>query len=136
MMGRQERDQRQLFYEFSLDEMIPTDHLLRSRSGRSARTAKGVSSQDAQRQMQGQDHLVRKIDTALDLSWHRSELAPHYSSMGRPSIDPELVSGCWWLGISLPPRAAQSAITRPTSRTPTTRTPKPRRGRSSDQMSH
>ena len=29
MMGRQERDQRQLFYEFSLDEMIPKDHLLR-----------------------------------------------------------------------------------------------------------
>jgi hypothetical protein len=29
MMGRQDRDQRQLFYEFSLDEMIPTDHLLR-----------------------------------------------------------------------------------------------------------
>jgi hypothetical protein len=23
MMGRQDRDQRQLFYEFSLDEMIP-----------------------------------------------------------------------------------------------------------------
>ena len=28
MMGRQDRDQRQLFYEFSLDEMIPADHLL------------------------------------------------------------------------------------------------------------
>ena len=28
MMGRQDRDQRQLFYEFSLDEMIPGDHLL------------------------------------------------------------------------------------------------------------
>ena len=25
MMGRQDRDQRQLFYEFRLDEMIPTD---------------------------------------------------------------------------------------------------------------
>ena len=42
MMGRQDRDQGQLFYEFSLDEMIPKDHLLRriivrdSRSGRSA----------------------------------------------------------------------------------------------------
>jgi transposase len=34
---------------------------------------------------------VRKIDIALDLSWLRSELAPHYSSMGRPSIDPELM---------------------------------------------
>jgi hypothetical protein len=29
MMGRQDRDQGQLLYEFSLDEMIPTDHLLR-----------------------------------------------------------------------------------------------------------
>jgi hypothetical protein len=29
MMGRQDRDQGQLFYEFSLDEIIPTDHLLR-----------------------------------------------------------------------------------------------------------
>ena len=33
MMGRQDRDQRQLFYEFSLDEMIPTDHLLRRING-------------------------------------------------------------------------------------------------------
>jgi hypothetical protein len=38
-----------------------------------------------------EDHLVRKIDAALDLSWLRGELGPHYSSMGRPSIDPELV---------------------------------------------
>src|ERR1700744_1253689 len=37
------------------------------------------------------DHLVRKIDAALDLSWLRSELAPHYSPLGRPSIDPELM---------------------------------------------
>jgi hypothetical protein len=29
MMGRQDRDQRQLFYEFSLDEIVPVDHLLR-----------------------------------------------------------------------------------------------------------
>ena len=35
--------------------------------------------------------MVRKIDTALDLSWLRSELAPHYSFTGRPSIDPELM---------------------------------------------
>jgi transposase/Pyruvate/2-oxoacid:ferredoxin oxidoreductase delta subunit len=38
-----------------------------------------------------EDHLVRKIDTALDLSWLRGELAAHYSSRGRPSIDPELM---------------------------------------------
>jgi len=29
MMGRQERDQRQLFYDFNLDDVIPPDHLLR-----------------------------------------------------------------------------------------------------------
>jgi transposase len=61
MMGRLKSDQGQLFYEFHLGEAIP------------------------------EDHLVRKIDAALDLSWLRSELAPHYSSMGRPSIDPELM---------------------------------------------
>jgi hypothetical protein len=38
-----------------------------------------------------EDHMVRKIDAALDLSWLRSELTPHYSSIGRPSIDPELM---------------------------------------------
>jgi hypothetical protein len=31
----------------------------------------------------------RESDAALDLSWLRSELAPHYSSTGCPSIDPE-----------------------------------------------
>jgi len=29
MMGRQDRNQGQHFYEFNLDELIPTDHLLR-----------------------------------------------------------------------------------------------------------
>jgi transposase len=63
MMGRLKSDQGQLFYEFHLGDAVPVDH------------------------------LVRKIDAALDLSWLRRELAlaPHYSSMGRPSIDPELM---------------------------------------------
>jgi len=61
MMGRLKSDQGQLFYEFHLGDAVP------------------------------EDHLVRKIDTALDLSWLRRELAPHYSSTGRPSIDPELM---------------------------------------------
>src|SRR5213592_3656292 len=61
MMGRLKSDQGQLFYEFHLGDAVP------------------------------EDHLVRKIDTALDLSWLRSELTPHYSSTGRPSIDPELM---------------------------------------------
>ena len=59
--GPSEECQGQLFYEFRLRDAVP------------------------------EDHLVRKIDAALDLSWLRSELAPHYSSMGRPSIDPELM---------------------------------------------
>ena len=57
MMGRLKSDQGQLFYEFCLSDAVP------------------------------EDHLVRKIDTALDLSWLRSELAPHYSSMSRPSVE-------------------------------------------------
>src|SRR5882757_9831571 len=61
MMGRLKSDQGQLFYAFRLGEAVP------------------------------EDHMVRKIDAALDLSWLRSELAPQYSSMGRPSIDPELM---------------------------------------------
>ena len=61
MMGRLKSDQVQLFYEFCLGDAVP------------------------------EDHLVRKIDAALDLSWLRSELASCYSSVGRPSIDPELM---------------------------------------------
>jgi transposase len=61
MMGRLKGEQAQLFYQFELDEAVP------------------------------EDHLVRQIDAALELSWLRSELAPHYSSTGRPSIDPELM---------------------------------------------
>jgi transposase len=61
MMGRLKSDQGQLFYEFYLGDAVP------------------------------EDHLVRKVDAALDLSWLRGELAAHYSSIGRPSIDPELM---------------------------------------------
>jgi hypothetical protein len=35
--------------------------------------------------------LLRKIDTVLDLSSLRSQLAPHYSHTGRLSIDPDLM---------------------------------------------
>jgi len=61
MMGRQNNDQGPLFYEFCLDEAVP------------------------------EDHLVRKIDAVLDLSWVYAELAPHYPTLGRPSIDPVLM---------------------------------------------
>ena len=61
MMGRRIGGQRHLFYEFHLDEVVPDDH------------------------------LVRKVDAVLDLSWVHAELAPHYSRIGRPSIDPVLM---------------------------------------------
>jgi transposase len=61
MMGRRNRDQGRLFYEFRLDEVVPDDH------------------------------LVRKIGAVLDLSWVYAELAPHYSQVGRPSVDPVLM---------------------------------------------
>ena len=37
------------------------------------------------------DHLLRAIAAVLDLTWVQSELAPHYSRTGRPSIDPALI---------------------------------------------
>ena len=61
MMGRSSQDQGQLFYSFNLEEVVPDDH------------------------------LVRAISRVLDLSWVRTELAPHYSHTGRPSIDPLLM---------------------------------------------
>jgi transposase len=63
MMGRQNRDQRQLFYDFSLDEMIPADHLLRR---------------------------INVFATAVLADLHE-QLKTFYSDMGRPSIDPELM---------------------------------------------
>jgi transposase len=61
MMGPRQVDQAALFYEFSLERHVPAAHLLRS------------------------------IDRFVDLSDVRSHLAPFYSSIGRPSIDPELL---------------------------------------------
>jgi transposase len=61
MMGRLKREQQQLFYSFNLDEAVPADH------------------------------AVRAIAAVLDVSWVHGELAPHYSRLGRPSIDPVLM---------------------------------------------
>ena len=61
MMGRLNRDQGQLFYSFRLEEVVPDDH------------------------------LIRDIAGILDLDWVRAELAPYYSPIGRPSIDPVLM---------------------------------------------
>ena len=60
-MGRLNHDQEQFFYSFRLDEAVPNDH------------------------------PVREIAAVLDLSWVHSELAPYYSRLGRPSIDPVLM---------------------------------------------
>jgi len=61
MMGDRKELQQELFYEFSLEDHVPADHLLRS------------------------------IDQFVDLSEIRRELASFYSAIGRPSIDPELM---------------------------------------------
>jgi transposase len=37
------------------------------------------------------DNLLRSIDRFVDVSEVRRELAPFYSLMGRPSVDPELM---------------------------------------------
>src|ERR1700681_3557895 len=63
MMGRQTGDQSQLFYLFNLEERIPADHLLRRLNP-----------------------IVTGVLTDL-----RGKLAPFYSDIGRPSIDPELM---------------------------------------------
>ena len=61
MMGLRQVEQAALFYEFSLERHIPTDHVLRS------------------------------IDRFVELGELRRALAPSYSAMGRPSVDPELM---------------------------------------------
>ena len=61
MMGPRQVAQRALFYEFSIEDHVPPDHLLRG------------------------------IDRFVDLGDMRRHLAPFYSSTGRPSVDPELM---------------------------------------------
>jgi len=61
MMGARQEGQPALFYEFSLEDHVP------------------------------QDHLLRSIDRFVDLSSIRAHLADFYSHTGRPSVDPELL---------------------------------------------
>src|ERR1700733_10449745 len=61
MMGPRQVEQGALFYNFSIEAHVPADRLLRA------------------------------IDRFVDLSDLRRDLAPFYSSMGRPSVDPELM---------------------------------------------
>ena len=61
MMGHQRVEQAALFYEFSLERHVPAEHLLRS------------------------------IDRFVELDGLRRELSDFYSTIGRPSIAPELM---------------------------------------------
>ena len=68
MMGERTVLQEALFYGFSLERHVPSDHLLRS------------------------------IDRFVDLSDVRAHLEPYYSAIGRPSIDPELMIRMLFVG--------------------------------------
>ncbi len=69
-MGQQTGGQERLFYSFNLEDHVP------------------------------QDHLLRGIDSCLDLNGLRQHLAEHYSHTGRPSIDPELMIRMLIVGYS------------------------------------
>ena len=61
-MGPRQVEKGALFYTFSIDAHVPANHLPRS------------------------------IDRFFNLSELRRDLAPFYSSMGHPSVNPELMS--------------------------------------------
>jgi len=61
MMGARQEAQSALFYDFSIEDHVPADHVLRA------------------------------INGVIDLSSVRTHLTEFYSSTGRPSIDPELM---------------------------------------------
>jgi transposase len=61
MMGPRQEAQAALLYEFSLEDHVP------------------------------QDHLLRSISRLVDLSSIRAHLTEFYSHTGRPSVDPELL---------------------------------------------
>ena len=63
MMGRRKEEQGQFFYSFDLDKVVPSDH------------------------------LVRRIDSILDLGWVHKELAPYYSKTRSPIIRCSAVRG-------------------------------------------
>jgi len=54
--------------------------------------------------------MVRKIAAVLDLSWVRHELAGHYSHLGRPSIDPELMLRILILGYVFGIRSERALV--------------------------
>jgi transposase len=80
MMGPRQVEQGALFYNFAIDAHVPADH------------------------------LVRSIDRFVDLSELRHDLAPFYSSMGRPSVDPELMIRMLIVGYCFEMRYKSQAI--------------------------
>ena len=76
MMGERSVRQESLIYGFSLENHVPPDHLLRS------------------------------IDRFVELSSLRRHLAPYYSAIGRPSIDPELMIRMLLVGYACGIRSA------------------------------
>ncbi len=71
MLGPKQEAQGPLFYEFSIEDHVP------------------------------QDHLLRSIDRFVDLSGIRQRLEPFYSNTGRLSIDPELLIRMLLVGYCL-----------------------------------
>ena len=71
MLGPKQEAQGALFYEFSIDDHVP------------------------------QDHLLRPVDRFVDLSGIRQHLTDFYSHIGPPSIDPELLIRLRWCDIAL-----------------------------------
>lgn len=67
MQGRKDIEPR-LFYQISLEQLVP------------------------------EDHLVRRLDRVLDLGWVRSATAGYYSHLGRPSLDPVVIAKLLVLG--------------------------------------
>ncbi|MDH5518889.1 MAG: transposase [Gammaproteobacteria bacterium] len=70
MMGELPPDQNQLFYDISLEKMVPGNHFLRA------------------------------VDQFLDFAVIREHLSEYYSHTGRPSVDPELMIRMLLIGYS------------------------------------
>ena len=81
MMGERLVMQESLFYEFRLEDHVPSDHLLRS------------------------------IDHYVDCSELRRHLAGFYSLTGRPSVDPELMIRMLLIGYCLGIRSERRLCT-------------------------
>jgi len=83
MMGKRTVLQELLFYSFYLDRHAPMNHMLRS------------------------------VDRFVDVSGIREHLKPYYSDIGRPSIDPELMTRMlivgYCFGVHSEPRPCDEA---------------------------